>query len=585
MSAILYCELCGATLPQKFNGKCPGCKRKTKAIDYYPTLTNTLNHETTAENHTLQATPEAMQRVVEHEKKALESLKEPKLLFNIVKEIQKEGVIGEENTILCLIAKIMLRLVENATPTSSNIIVSDETGGGKDFVVGAVCRVTTPPGRYLHRTDISDKAFDYWLPPQGTWDGCVIHIEDPREELIQGQSLKVLASGGTHTTKVVDHKAETHEIQGKPVLIITSLSSTVQLEGMRRWDALRLDTSKTLTRIILSEKLKQATGKNTKQPDESLRYGIQNHLKRKSVMIPFSEQLIGHLPDTLPMRTQADKLLDYVKASAVLHQHQRKTDEDTGHILATIDDYDFASFVFTQLKDVDACPLNKDEEELLAVLKTARSPLPVRDILSRYNRHGKTWFYDHLDDFKAKRLIQEMSEWDDASNKEITKYYLSDEYQSGSLPAVSQLFYDDRTTTQREENDEKKSVVSVVREMYMYIDLERQKVGLSPLFMYSENNQNNQNNNIYITGGNRSCVSFRTTANCQKQPPHEQLAELRDYCERVQNNGRNITRANLEYHFDPLLIERAITDQYLVRKPDGNYTIASTSFDMGGDVQ
>jgi len=76
---------------------------------------------------------ESMKEVLKREQQEQDLLKEPELLLKIINEIHTEGVVGEEDTILTLINKTCLRLVINSDPTSSNIIVSDETGGGKRF--------------------------------------------------------------------------------------------------------------------------------------------------------------------------------------------------------------------------------------------------------------------------------------------------------------------------------------------------------------------------------------------------------------------------------------------------------------------
>ena len=102
-----------------------------------------------------------------------EKLKDPLLLANIVKEVQKEGVVGEEDVIMSLIMKIMLRHVINADKTSSNLVVSDKSGGGKDFLVKAVCKVMLPEKDYFHRTGLSEKVFTYWKSNEKdfTWNG------------------------------------------------------------------------------------------------------------------------------------------------------------------------------------------------------------------------------------------------------------------------------------------------------------------------------------------------------------------------------------------------------------------------------
>lgn len=96
-----------------------------------------------------------------NESKKVELLKKPDLLLRIIKEVQK-NVVGEEESIMVIINKIALRLVTNAHATSSNILVSDKSGGGKDNLVKSVCRVMLKEDRnYFQRTSLSEKVLNY----------------------------------------------------------------------------------------------------------------------------------------------------------------------------------------------------------------------------------------------------------------------------------------------------------------------------------------------------------------------------------------------------------------------------------------
>jgi hypothetical protein len=132
------------------------------------------------------------------------------------------------------------------------------------------------------------------------------------------------------------------------------------------------------------------------------------------------------------MRTQTDKLLDYIKSSAVLHQHQREKDAE-GQLIATWFDYDYAVFMFGKLKDIEGKLLNKDEEELLNILK-GTDGYTIKELSTRYKRHSKQWIYDHLDDFKNKGLIEEYEEWDSSANKETTHLRCIFGYSACKLP-------------------------------------------------------------------------------------------------------------------------------------------------------
>ena len=366
---------------------------------------------------------------LEQEKQEIEILKDKNLLIEIIKEAQNEGIVGEGNTLLALINKICLRLVKNVEPTSSNVIVSDDSGAGKDWIVKNICKILVPEEKYKHRTDLSPTALKYWKADKGgfSWDGYVIHLEDPKEGTIQGQTFKTMASGGTESTITIDSKAVDLRTKGKPVMIVTSLKTTIDEEGGRRWDALRLDISSKQTEIIKKKALERASGLIEYNPNNRLRHALQNLLRPKEVVIPFANELQGFLPNTLVIRTQIHKLLDYIKSSAVLHQYNREKDEK-GRIIANWFDYDYARFVFLHLKDEEGMALNKDEEEFIKVLREADKPLPIKEVADRYERHGTAWIYNHIDSFKSKKLIGQTTEWDDKANKEVMKIYAKAEY-------------------------------------------------------------------------------------------------------------------------------------------------------------
>ena len=118
--------------------------------------------------------------------------------------------------------------------------------------------------------------------------------------------------------------------------VVTSLKTIIDIEGIRRWDSIRLDISEELTRCILNEKIKKYKKQNNIKINENLIKGLQQHLFSKSVSIPFLDALVNKLPNTVMMRTHIDALADYIKASTVLHQYQRQKDEEGNIVEADI---------------------------------------------------------------------------------------------------------------------------------------------------------------------------------------------------------------------------------------------------------
>ncbi|MCK4365060.1 MAG: hypothetical protein KAW45_03315 [Thermoplasmatales archaeon] len=487
--------------------------------------------------------------ILEQEKIEQEILKDKNLLLNILNEVNAEGIVGEENTTLAMVNKITLRLVKNAEPTSSNLIVSDDSGSGKDYITKRICKVIVPEEKYLHRTDLSPTVLKYWKTDKEgfSWDEYVIHLEDPKENTIQGQTFKTMASGGNVSTITIDNKAVDLKTRGKPVLIVTSLKASIDEEGCRRWDALRVDTSEKQTEIIKQKALKKASGRLKYKPNKSLRHALQYLLYPREVIIPFALELEDLLPNNLIIRTQINKLLDYIKSSAVIHQHSRKKDADD-RVIANWFDYDYARFVFLHLKDEEGRALNKDEEELVKILREANKPLSIREVADEYDRHAGSWIYTHLDGFKSKELIREITVWDELANKDIKKILAVDEYKCGEL-SHSTWFHVGSTETQENQQQEGSPVFLDFWDVCRDINQIREKDGLKPLFIELEKNQEIQIKYSDLTEEKRFSQDKNKTKENQGKPHVEQSQEVLDYCNNLSEQGYNITYDNLVYNF------------------------------------
>lgn len=406
-----------------------------------------------------------MKDAVASMKKPKLKIKEDELLYQVIKEVHQKGVVGEEETIMVLICKIMLRLVKNAKSTSSNLVVSDSSGAGKDYITKKICEVLLPKRYSHHFTDISEKALDYWKPlkPMAEWDvddkknkiptydsldGHVIHFEDPSPEALAGSTFKTMASGGNESIKVANHKSQHIKIDGKPVILVTSLNTVVDLEGIRRWDAVRVDTSNRQTKAIVNQALLDRTDiKNKSEKTELMKY-LQT-LESKNVILPECFSILGqHLPNTLLSRTVVYTIMDFISASAVLHQkfrnHRRfkiredKEEVDHDTIIANGFDYDFGIFIFNKIHESSGVALNKDEEQLVNVLDTAGYPLKLSEIAPLIT-HTKQWLYNNLDNFKRKGIIEEVLEYDESCNKEVQKLKTTEKVKVKKIPSANMV--------------------------------------------------------------------------------------------------------------------------------------------------
>lgn len=352
-------------------------------------------------------------------------LKNPNLLFNIIQEIQKEGVVGEEAAMLVLINRVSMRCVKNITKTSGNIIVSDNTGLGKDNITEKLCKVMLVSDKTLFSaTCISDKALNYWHPgfEGASWDGRVMYLQDPEIDTLKGQAFRVRASGDNqNVTLDTERKLQQIKIEGKPILIVTSMNAEIDVELMRRWDSVSMDASPALTRAIIKYQLNCANGTVKVVKDEILRNAVRN-LPRVKVDIPYALELLELIPvENSTMRTQNPKFLDTIRASAALHQFQRERNS-YGEVVANKDDMMYAIFIINWCDILSGQALTRRQTELLEYLKNDGGLVPLKKIVEDNPGMSESWIYREEKDLVERRLIQMVKELDTPTGRFVKCY-------------------------------------------------------------------------------------------------------------------------------------------------------------------
>jgi len=507
--------------------------------------------------------------VIKQEEERIKLLQSPDLLYDIIIAIQQNGVIGEENTIMALVNKINMRLVKNAHPTSSNLIVSDKTGGGKDYLITKTCEIIVPKEKYYHRTDISDKTFDYWKPiikwekdengkshpVTGSWDGCILHLEDPREEALNGQSFKVMSSGGNEVTKVIDGMARDIKIDGKPGIIVSSLKTSLDLENSRRWSTIRIDTTLGQTKAINKDKLRHASGKNKRAIDGKLKDALHKNLFPREVTIPYAEDLFNILPENLLSRTQTDQLLDSIRSSAVLHQHQRKK-TDSSTIEANHFDLAYGLFVFTLLNSNHGIPINTDEEDLLAIL-LEKGPVSINELSKIYKTHTKQWIYNNREKLANKGFIETYTERTEFKKTEDTGY--SKDIEMITIGENANLILKGFNEILKMPHMDDFNDINDFKDICIRIDKKREKDGVVALFTQITLKSLISENQPVET-------VLKSVENPIKITQHDRVNEIREYC--MGKEFVSITALN--DHFIPSDVSHLIESGLLVKIPSNN---------------
>lgn len=364
-----------------------------------------------------------MQDITIFDKVNLDSESYSNIINKIIQEVHK-NFCGEEETIISLLISINTRLVINSKCESRNIVLSEMSGAGKDALVKTLCAIILEPEKtYFHRSKLSPEIFTYWHVNDNkwTWDGKVIHIEDPTPELMNTQGFKTMASGEKSATVVKEQKAQELSSNGKPNFIITTFSGCVDIEGIRRYPFIHMDTSQELTRRVKEKIAHKYLGEIKMKEDNNL-INYLRELKSYNVKIPYAKDLVDFFPNSLITRTYFSRFLDYISSSCVLHQADREVDKG-GYLLATIDDYDVGRIAFlkTLSNDNSMVSLNREQEDLLKIISSSDKPLFASEIHSKIGR-SRDWVYRNLEVLKRFGLIEQGLKWKEDANKEVTTY-------------------------------------------------------------------------------------------------------------------------------------------------------------------
>jgi len=533
-------------------------------------------------------------------RKTPEILSDPNLLINTVKEVQQNGVAGEEDTIIALIIVATTRLVKQAIPESRNLFLSDTTGVGKDFTTKKTVEVILPAPNYFHERKMTPETFTYWHmnEPDWTWDEKVIQIEDITENLLNSSTFKTMASGGTKATVVIKQKLHEIYINGKPVMVCTSHHANLLDEGLRRFPIGGMNNTIEQTRRIKDKTARQYTGRKENNSDDIFRAAVRS-LKPYPVIIPFAEIIQFYFPDDILMRTHFNRFLDYICASAVFHQYQREKTEDEA-IIATADDYMIARMVLIYTtSNPKMIPLSKEYRDAIEILKNNEKEMTVNEVYQKGEK-SKDWYYRNLPSLKEMKLLIRSKKWDDGANRDVDTYQYAlfnpmivptwnaigkdidkiykNTKKTKKTEEVSLLekWFSDNEIKPRKPNEEEEEFVVVFlghaitfnRKVFLHFlhlgsflhkrDEKRYKC-------YYEERPVALEETVISDFGNSSDESKNTS-----KSQHQRMKELKEYLQRDKLSDTGVSETALYDNFLPSDINQAIQSGILTRLPNGN---------------
>lgn len=303
-------------------------------------------------------------------------LKRPDLMDVLDAELDKKIVDERETRRSVLLVALGGSLTANCAPASTNLMVNDASGAGKDYICKSVLDLL-PKFKVVSRKRISEKVFTYWhnakFEPAWTWDGKVFYNEDISNALLNCDVFKVMSTsdGVNHSTVIIKQQLVEIITKGKPVMLITVAHARPKDELLRRFPICNLDTTEDQTRKIVKRKAHYHKFGFVPGYDSQIIQSL-GFLKRVKVKIPFADKLENAL-DTrhIIIRTHFDRFMDYIKFSCAIHQYQRI--EEDSYLLAEKQDYEIASQALLKTtSNVFSVPLTKNQQRIIEILKNLK---------------------------------------------------------------------------------------------------------------------------------------------------------------------------------------------------------------------
>lgn len=345
--------------------------------------------------------------------------------WNIITEEELEkkhigDIKSKEIIFLCTLG----RLVKDKKPFSFNCIVHSTSSAGKDHLVKSVLdlfpksdiecygRLSAKALNYLHNKE-DDK---FW-----TYDGKVLYLEEIEENTLNNEVMRVFTAGTTKSAIVKDKEILILEVEGKPVVFVTTATTIPTEEIMNRFMVVKLDESDEQTkRTFLNEEVEYS---------DEIKEFLRN-LKPQKVEIP--TELVRKIANVFPVKVSSrrnfQRFMDWIKAVTLFNQADRQGTTDT--ITATDEDYDIAKEVYMNAySGVADFPLKLIDKKIIKAIEIAGIPLSIKEISNSVTYISHRGMYPHLENLTNKGILTTF-ELRDTFNNALTKYDLSDEYKN-----------------------------------------------------------------------------------------------------------------------------------------------------------
>ena len=300
----------------------------------------------------------------------------PDLVGRLDAAFDAAGIVGEKTNRLAAYLTATSRLLDKPLA----VIIQSTSAAGKTTLMEAVLSFF-PPEEQIKYSAMTGQSL-YYLGEKNLKHKILAIVEEEGAEkasyalkLLQSEGELTIASTGkdANTGRM---KTEEYHVEGPVSIVLTTTSIDIDEELMNRCLILTVDESREQTERIheLQRKARTLEGlklKKTRQKTLTLLQNAQRLLKPVEVVNPFADELTFTAERTRTRRDH-EKYLTLIEAVTLLHQHQRKPEDDPEagpHIKTTLEDIAIANAIAPEVLGRSLDELPPQTRRLLEALK------------------------------------------------------------------------------------------------------------------------------------------------------------------------------------------------------------------------
>jgi DNA primase catalytic core len=308
----------------------------------------------------------------EEQAEALKLGKHPDLVGEILRDVEKLGLVGEETNKLMGYLVMTSRKMEDPLA----LLILSGSGAGNSLLQDVLLRLC-PEEDLIKLTSLTDRALFY--KGEDSLKNRVLAVEEVAgaegayyaiRNLISAKKLVIETTVKNPMTGQLTTQLNT--VYGPTAVFQTTTKPDLDAETRSRFIVTSIDESPEQTRAILEAQRHGHTleGLRRKKQREVIiqrQHAFQRLLKAVTVLNPF-EPLLTYTEDRLAVRRDNPKYLNLILAVTFLYQMQRdvKHDEVCGdYIETTLDDIAIANELATELFGQSLSELSRPGQELL----------------------------------------------------------------------------------------------------------------------------------------------------------------------------------------------------------------------------